>query len=95
MTRETVGAARICLFGGTFDPVHNAHLQIAREAISAIRLTKVLFVPAGHPPHKQLSQITPFEHRFQMVVRACGAAPYFEASRLEEGEPVQLLHRHC
>jgi nicotinate-nucleotide adenylyltransferase len=78
--------ARICLFGGTFDPIHNAHLRIALEALKALQLSEVLFVPAGHPPHKQLSQITPYEHRFRMVELACQGWPCFTASRLEEGD---------
>jgi nicotinate-nucleotide adenylyltransferase len=77
---------RICLFGGTFDPIHKAHLRIAQEAADAFRLTKVLFIPAGHPPHKQLSQITPFEDRYRMVELACHGHPLFEASRLEQGD---------
>lgn len=77
---------RICLFGGTFDPVHKAHLRIAQEAANAVDLTKVLFIPAGHPPHKQLSQITPFEDRYRMVELACQCYPLFEASRIEQGD---------
>lgn len=77
---------RICLFGGTFDPIHNAHLRIALEAQKALQSTEVLFVPAGHPPHKQLSQITPYEHRFRMVELACEGWPRFVASRLEAGD---------
>jgi nicotinate-nucleotide adenylyltransferase len=77
---------RICLFGGTFDPIHNAHLRIALESLKALQLTQVLFVPAGHPPHKQLSQITPYEHRFRMVELACAGWRCFVASRLEAGD---------
>ena len=88
MSPEPSGALvrRICLFGGTFDPVHKAHLRIAQEAANAVGLTKVLFVPAGHPPHKQLSQITPFEDRYRMVELACRGNPLFEASRIEQGD---------
>lgn len=77
---------RICLFGGTFDPIHKAHLRIALESLKTLQLSEVLFVPAGHPPHKQLSQITPFEHRFRMVELACEGWACFAASRLEEGD---------
>lgn len=77
---------RICLFGGTFDPIHNAHLHIAGETARHFRLDRVLFVPAANPPHKQSFQVTPFEHRFHMVELACKGYPNFEASRLEEGE---------
>lgn len=88
MNRNPPGESgqRICLFGGTFDPIHKAHLCIAQEAANAVHLTRVLFVPAGHPPHKQLSQITPFEHRYRMVELACHGNPLFEASRLEQGD---------
>jgi nicotinate-nucleotide adenylyltransferase len=77
---------RICLFGGTFDPIHTAHLQIASEAADICGLTRVLFVPASRPPHKQEGRITPYEHRYRMVEIACRKYPKFEASRLEEGE---------
>jgi nicotinate-nucleotide adenylyltransferase len=76
----------VCVFGGTFDPIHNAHLQIASEAAAAFHLDRVLFVPAANPPHKQASQMTPFEHRFRMVELACEGQAMFEPSRLEEGE---------
>lgn len=76
----------VCVFGGTFDPIHNAHLQIASEAVAAFHLDRVLFVPAANPPHKQASQMTPFEHRFRMVELACEGRRMFEPSRLEEGE---------
>ena len=75
---------RICLFGGTFDPIHSAHLRIAGEAVQHFQLDRVLFVPAGTPPHKAASGITPYEDRFEMVEIACRPDPAFEASRLEE-----------
>jgi nicotinate-nucleotide adenylyltransferase len=77
---------RICLFGGTFDPIHNAHLQIAEEARKRFDLHTVLFVPAANPPHKDGTHLTPFEERFQMVQLACGPYPDFSASRLEAGK---------
>ena len=76
---------RICLFGGTFDPIHNAHVRIAEEATAALNLDRLLFVPAGHPPHKELPQIAPYEHRYRMVELVCKGIPKWEASRLEEG----------
>lgn len=75
---------RVCLFGGTFDPIHNAHLRIAREAADKCGLNRVLFVPAGKPPHKEFDSVTPFEDRFRMVEAACEGEASFEASRLEE-----------
>ncbi len=76
---------RICLFGGTFDPIHAAHLRIAAEAVQHFQLDRMLFVPAGTPPHKAAAGITPYEDRFAMVEIACSPYPAFEASRLEEG----------
>ncbi len=74
---------KLSLFGGTFDPVHCAHLTVAREAADAFGLERVLFVPAANPPHKRETS-TPFEDRFRMVELACRCDPRFEASRLEE-----------
>ncbi len=75
---------RIAIFGGTFDPIHCAHLMAAREAADAFELDRVLFVPAGNPPHKS-GTATPYEHRLRMVELACAADRRFGASRLEEG----------
>jgi nicotinate-nucleotide adenylyltransferase len=76
---------RLAIFGGTFDPVHTAHTRVAREAADRFALDKVLFVPAGHPPHKPDGQTTPYEHRYRMVEIACREDARFEPSRLEEG----------
>lgn len=78
--------ARICIFGGTFDPIHAAHLRIAEEACRKYSLTRVLFVPASNPPHKESSGLAPYEDRYAMVDIACRPYPAFEASRLEAGE---------
>ncbi len=75
---------RTAIFGGTFDPVHSAHLEVARQAADQFQLDRVLFIPAGNPPHKHAE--TPFEHRHRMVALACAADPRFAASRLEEGD---------
>jgi len=56
---------------------------MARAAADAFSLDRVLFVPAGNPPHKETS--TPYEHRFRMVELACAADRRFVASRIEEG----------
>jgi nicotinate-nucleotide adenylyltransferase len=76
---------RICLFGGTFDPIHTAHLQIAEAAETRMALDEILFVPAANPPHKDSTNLTAFEHRFRMVEIACRPYPAFVPSRLEEG----------
>ena len=58
---------KLAVFGGTFDPIHSAHLTVAREAATRFGLDRVLFVPAGNPPHKEQSTGTPFEDRYRMV----------------------------
>jgi nicotinate-nucleotide adenylyltransferase len=77
-------AVRIAIFGGTFDPIHSAHLDAARTALANFDLDRVLFVPAANPPHKA-GAITAYAHRLRMVELACAGEPRFEASRLEEG----------
>jgi nicotinate-nucleotide adenylyltransferase len=77
---------KIALFGGTFDPIHTAHLKIARRTALDFALDRVLFIPAARPPHKSGLTHTSYEHRYRMVELACQGEPLFEASRLEEGE---------
>ena len=74
------------LFGGTFDPIHNAHLTVATEAADVFGLAEVLFVPARNPPHKSDSTTATYQDRFRMVELACIHDPRFVPSRLEEGE---------
>ena len=76
----------ICLFGGTFDPIHRAHLRIADEARKRFGLESVLFIPAANPPHKSSAGLAPYEDRLRMVEIACAPFSSFYASRLEEGE---------
>jgi len=74
---------RTAIFGGTFDPVHSAHLIVAREAADAFALDRVLFIPAGNPPLKEAA--APYEDRYRMVELACKEDPRFVPSGLEEG----------
>jgi len=77
-------SARIAIFGGTFDPVHEAHLAVAREAADTFSLDRVLFVPAKTPPHKLGELHASFEDRLRMVELACAADRRFEGSRIED-----------
>jgi nicotinate-nucleotide adenylyltransferase len=76
---------RIAIFGGTFDPIHNAHLVVAREAAARFQLDRVLFVTSANPPHKVGETDTPYSHRHSMVEIACRNEPLFEPSRIEQG----------
>jgi nicotinate-nucleotide adenylyltransferase len=73
----------LAIFGGTFDPVHNAHLEVARAARREYFLDRILFVPASQPPHKPGRCGADYEHRYEMVRLACAEHPAFEPSRLE------------
>ena len=77
---------KIAIFGGTFDPIHRAHLIMAREAMNQFGLGRVLFVPAANPPHKASSTYADYEDRFRMVEIACQGEPGFEPSRIEAGK---------
>jgi len=73
--------------GGTFDPVHSGHMQLAAESQRKLSLDKVLFIPAGQPWMKSDRKLTPAAHRLQMLKLALGASPGFEISRLEIERP--------
>jgi len=78
---------KIGLMGGTFDPVHLGHLQLAVEAQRKLALDKVLFIPAGQPWMKSDRPLTPASHRLQMLKLATRNYPGFEVSRLEIARP--------
>jgi nicotinate-nucleotide adenylyltransferase len=71
------------VFGGTFDPIHLAHLAIAEAARDAFALRRVLFVVAARPPHKPGVSITAAEDRLAMVQAAIAGNAAFEMSRIE------------
>jgi nicotinate-nucleotide adenylyltransferase len=74
---------RLGVMGGTFDPIHTAHLVMAEEARIAHKLDRVLFIPAGQPPHKMGYRVTDQEHRYSMVLLGTAANAYFDISRME------------
>ena len=76
---------RLAIFGGTFDPIHRAHVAVAREAAEQFHLDRILVVPASHPPHKSGATFAPYEDRLRMAELACRHDPRLEVSRLEEG----------
>lgn len=78
---------RIGIFGGTFDPPHMGHLIFAGEAVSQFKLTRFLWMLTPNPPHKQNNNITPLEHRFNMLQSMIAHNPIFEISHLEIDRP--------
>lgn len=79
--------ARIGMLGGTFDPIHAGHLGLARVALDQLGLDRILFVPAGQPPHKRGRRITGAEDRRAMVELAIADEPRFEVTRIEIDRP--------
>ena len=71
------------LFGGTFNPLHNAHLEVARTALNQYELSRIVFVPNGIPPHKGKVLGGDKEVRYAMVRLAIESIPEFDVSRIE------------
>lgn len=74
---------RIGILGGTFDPIHLAHLLIAEHAREALQLDQVRFVPAARAPHKQHLPASDAKHRWEMVRLAIGGNAFFAADDRE------------
>jgi len=77
----------IGVMGGTFDPIHLAHLAVAGEARARLNMAEILFVPAGQPWLKTDTPISAAEHRVQMVRLAIADKPYFKLSTVEIERP--------
>ncbi|WP_139490412.1 nicotinate-nucleotide adenylyltransferase [Brevibacillus dissolubilis] len=78
MTRKKIG-----IMGGTFDPIHNAHLLAAEQARDAVGLDEVWFMPANIPPHKQRPDIADTHHRLRMTELATQDHPQFTVTDIE------------
>lgn len=75
---------RIAVMGGTFNPIHYAHLISAEQVRTGLDYDKILFIPSARPPHKVAdADIIEPEHRYQMVLSAIAENPHFEVSRIE------------
>jgi nicotinate-nucleotide adenylyltransferase len=81
------------ILGGTFDPVHLAHLALARTALERLSLATVLWIPAGQPPHRDQPR-TPAADRLAMVRAAIAGEPRFvlDASEVESDAPSYTVH---
>ncbi len=74
---------RIGILGGTFNPIHLAHLRSAEEVREAQQLDRILFVPSATPPHKRGNGLVAAAHRLAMVRRAIRGNPAFHVSTIE------------
>jgi nicotinate-nucleotide adenylyltransferase len=95
------GLKKIAIYGGTFDPVHHAHLILAREAVETLDLDKVVLVPAAISPLKKAAPVASGEVRLAMLRAATNGEPEFEVDECELLRPppsytidtVEEIHR--
>lgn len=83
----------ICVFPGTFNPIHIAHLKMAQFVLDNYGFEKVIFIPSYIPPHKQVDSNLA-KHRYNMVILATENNPRFEVSDIEyksEGKSYTLI----
>ncbi|HEX8679592.1 MAG TPA: nicotinate-nucleotide adenylyltransferase [Chthoniobacterales bacterium] len=78
---------KIGLYGGTFDPIHNAHLILAREALEQLQVERVIFIPAAASPHKLDHAAAPAAIRAEMLHAAIEGEPGFAVDELELRRP--------
>lgn len=74
---------RLALYGGSFDPVHNGHLQVARTARDTFDLDRVLFIPCRQSPHKNQGPVANEEERLEMLHLATEGIPWAAVSEIE------------
>jgi len=78
---------KLGLLGGTFDPVHRGHIQLAEAAMAECGLDEVIFLPAAQPPHKALESVTSFNDRLAMLELVCKSCTRFSISTVEKELP--------
>jgi len=74
---------RAGIFGGTFNPIHNGHLQVVQDVKRVFALDQVYLIPAAIPPHKSPKAIAPPQHRFHMIDIALAPFPGLHACNVE------------
>lgn len=76
---------KFCLYQGTFNPIHNAHIEVGKYVYENFDFDKIIFIPAFKPPHKNNGEddITLAKHRLEMVKLAIKPYPCFELSDIE------------
>lgn len=77
---------RVGIFGGTFDPVHTGHIEMAKRAKTEFALDRVVFVPNANPPHKKNKEIADFCHRYEMLKLATDGESAFSISDYESAD---------
>lgn len=80
---KSVMAMRLCVFGGSFDPVHYGHLLMAESAREQLAIDNLWFVPVAVAPHKKRRPLAAAKHRVEMLNLALGGHPHMSVSTLE------------
>ena len=80
-------AERVGLFGGSFNPVHNGHLIVARAVAEYVGLTRVVLLPSARPPHKDSTRLLDGAHRYAMLQRAVDGDPLFAVNDVDLRRP--------
>lgn len=78
---------RLGILGGTFDPPHTGHLIVAQDALTALSLDRIIFLPAGQPPHKEGVRVTDAATRLELVTAAIAGDSRFEVDARELDRP--------
>lgn len=86
-TDDVVLSRRLAVMGGTFDPIHYAHLLIAEDVRRRFELPQVVFMPSGSPPHKKDYEVSSAQDRYIMSLLATSDNPQFAVSRMELDRP--------
>ncbi len=81
--RQQDRAQRVGLFGGTFNPIHRGHLQVALDVRRQLDLDVVYFIPSALPPHKSTGKLAKAEHRLEMVRLTLKQQPGLDVCSLE------------
>lgn len=79
--------AKIGLFGGSFNPIHNGHMNLALSVKKSLGLDRIILIPSGTSPHKSSSEYAPAEDRLEMCRLACEGYDGFEVSDYEITKP--------
>ena len=85
--KEPFVKKKLGILGGSFDPIHRGHLNIAQRAYEQFGLDGVWFIPAGHSPNKNEKEMTPADMRAEMVALAIQDIPHFSLSTMEIDSP--------
>jgi nicotinate-nucleotide adenylyltransferase len=74
---------KIGILGGSFNPVHSGHIELARNVYQEFNLSRVLLLLTGNPPHKSASTLAPVQDRLNMLNLASACYPFLEVSNVE------------